>query len=71
MFPLYDDYVLEIESRIPSKVATGLAERGVLLRPLEPYNTSMGSLQISWRDPETGLINSSADPRRVGTTAGY
>ena len=71
MFPLYDDYVLEIESRIPSEVATGLARMGVLLRPLEPYNTGMGSFQINWRDPETGLLNSSADPRRVGTAAGF
>ncbi|MCP4165178.1 MAG: hypothetical protein GY759_04695 [Chloroflexi bacterium] len=71
MFPLYDDYMLEIESRIPTEVATGLAQMGILLRPLEPYNTSMGSFQINWRDPETGLLNSSADPRRVGTAAGF
>ena len=71
MFPLYDDYVLEIESRIPKKVSTDLARMGILLRPLEPYNTSMGSFQINWRDLETGLLNSSADPRRMGTAAGF
>ncbi len=71
MFPLYDNYVLEIESRIPEKVATGLASMGILLRPLEPYNTSMGSFQINWRDSETGLLNSCADPRRVGKASGF
>ena len=71
MFPLYDDYVLEIESRIPAEVAAGLARMGILMRPLEPYNSSMGSFQINWRDFETGGLSSSADPRRVGTAAGF
>ena len=71
MFPLYDDYMLEIESRIPEEVVAGMARMGILVRPLEPYNTSMGSFQISWRDAETGLLNSSTDPRRCGLAAGF
>ncbi len=71
MDPLRDDYVLEIESRLPGHVVAGLAQMGILVRPLPMYDYNMGSFQICWRDPDSGLLNSSADPRRAGKAAGY
>jgi gamma-glutamyltranspeptidase/glutathione hydrolase len=70
MDPLRDDYVLEIESRLAEHVVTGLAQMGILVRPLPMYDYNMGSFQICWRDPKSGLLNSSADPRRVGKAGG-
>jgi len=71
MDPLRDDYVLEIESRLPSSVVAGLAQRGVQVRPLPMYDYNMGSFQICWRDPLTGLLKSSTDPRRAGKAGGF
>jgi len=71
MDPLRDDYVLEIESRLPSQVVAGLAQRGIQVRPLPMYDYNMGSFQICWRDPLTGLLKSSTDPRRAGKACGF
>jgi gamma-glutamyltranspeptidase / glutathione hydrolase len=71
MDPLRDDYVLEIESRIPAGVAVGLAKMGIQLQPLPMYDYNMGSFQMCWRDPKTGLMNSCADPRRAGKADGF
>ncbi|MCJ7625862.1 MAG: gamma-glutamyltransferase family protein [Anaerolineaceae bacterium] len=71
MDPLRDDYVLEIESRLPEDVVRGLAERGVQVRPLPMYDYNMGSFQICWRDTQSGLLFSSADPRRAGKASGF
>ncbi len=69
--PLRDDYVLEIESRLPESVVAGLARMGVQVRPLPMYDYNMGSFQISWRDPESGLLQSSTDPRRAGQALAF
>jgi gamma-glutamyltranspeptidase/glutathione hydrolase len=71
MDPLRDDYVLEIESRISEKVVAGMVKLGIQIRPLPMYDYNMGSFQISWRDPVSGLLSSSADPRRAGKASGY
>jgi gamma-glutamyltranspeptidase/glutathione hydrolase len=71
MDPLRDDYVLEIESRLPEGVVEGLAEKGVQVRPLPMYDYNMGSFQICWRDKKTGVLHSSADPRRAGNADGF
>lgn len=70
MEPLRDDYVLEIESRIPSEVVKGMAKLGVQLRPMPMYNYNMGSFQICWKDLKTGQLNCCADPRRAGKADG-
>jgi hypothetical protein len=31
----------------------------------------MGSYQQAWRDPVTGLLSASTDPRRAGVAGGY
>ncbi len=71
MDPLRDDYVLEIESRIPVEAAIDLAKMGLQLQPLPMYDYNMGSFQICWRDAKTGLMNSCADPRRAGEADGF
>jgi gamma-glutamyltranspeptidase/glutathione hydrolase len=71
MDPLRDDYVLEIESRIPDGVAAGLAAMGIQLQCLPMYDYNMGSFQMCWRDAKTGQMNSCADPRRAGTADGF
>ncbi|HEY3312470.1 MAG TPA: gamma-glutamyltransferase, partial [Anaerolineales bacterium] len=43
MDPLRDDYVLEIESRIPGRVAADLAKMGIQIEPLPMYDYNMGS----------------------------
>jgi len=71
MLPLRDDYILEIESRIPKSMVAGLAKMGIRVKPLPAYDYHMGSFQICWRDEKTGLLNSSADPRRAGKAGGF
>src|SRR5579859_1017867 len=71
MDPLRDDYVLEIESRLPGKVVADMAALGIQIRPLPGYDYNMGSFQICWRDPASGRLHSSADPRRAGKASGY
>ena len=46
MLALRDDYVLEIESRIPASVVEGLVKMGIWVKPLPHYDWHMGSYQI-------------------------
>ncbi len=71
MDPLRDDYVLEIESQLPGNVVEGLLKYGIQIRPLPVFDYNMGSFQICWRDPASGMLKSSADPRRAGKASGY
>lgn len=70
MLPMRDDYVIEVESRIPEKVFADLVKMGVKVKPLPVYDYHMGSFQMSWRDPRTGLLGSNVDPRRAGMAGG-
>ena len=69
--PLRDDYVIEIESRLPGTVVKDLAKMGIQVRPLPMYDYNMGSFQMSWCEPQSKVMNSSADPRRAGKAVGY
>jgi gamma-glutamyltranspeptidase/glutathione hydrolase len=71
MLPIRDDYTIEIESRIPQSVLSGLLKLGVQVRALPMYDYHMGSFQMSWRDDKTGLMNTCADPRRAGHADGF
>ena len=71
MDPLRDDYVLEMESRIPVGVVAELVKMGIQLQPLPMYDYNMGSFQMCWRDVKTGQMSSCADPRRAGNADGY
>jgi gamma-glutamyltranspeptidase/glutathione hydrolase len=65
------DRVLAIESRIPDGLRKALAARGIRIQDLGPYNWHTGSMQIVWRDPETGKLHGASDPRRLGHAAGF
>jgi len=69
-WPLHENYTLEIESRVAPSLASGMAKLGVTVKPLQMHDFHMGSFQISWRDPKTGRLNASADPRRCGKADG-
>ncbi len=71
MLPLRDDYVLEVESRLPEAVVAGITKLGVRVAPLPPYDWHMGSFQMSWRDEKTGELVGFADPRRAGKAGAY
>jgi len=70
MLPMRYDYTIEIETRIPEHVLRDLVKMGAKLKPLPPYDFHMGSFQQAWRDPNTGLLNASSDPRRAGVAGG-
>ncbi|MDD5646276.1 MAG: gamma-glutamyltransferase [Candidatus Bipolaricaulis sp.] len=71
MLPLRDDYVLEIESRLPAKVVSDLARLGIIIHPLAPYDYHKGSYQICWKHPTTGTLSACTDPRRCGKADGF
>lgn len=62
---------IRIESRISDEVRQGIRESGLSLSDLGPYYWSTGSMQIVWRDEETGKLYGVSDPRRLGWPAGY
>ena len=70
LLPMRDDYTIEIESRISERVLRDLMKLGAKLKPLPPFDFHMGSYQIAWRDPKSGLLNASTDPRRAGQAGG-
>ncbi|HLT21663.1 MAG TPA: gamma-glutamyltransferase [Thermomicrobiales bacterium] len=62
---------LDIETRLPASTVEGLERLGVDLAPLGDYNWHMGSIQAVMRDPDTGALIGSADPRRAGFAQGF
>jgi gamma-glutamyltranspeptidase / glutathione hydrolase len=62
---------IDIESRIDDEVRQGIREAGLKLVDLGPYFWSTGSMQIVWRDAETGRLHGATDPRRLGWAEGY
>ena len=62
---------IDIESRIDDEVRQGIRESGLKLVDLGPYFWSTGSMQIVWRDAETGRLHGATDPRRLGWAEGY
>lgn len=70
MLPLYDDLTLTIESRVPASSIAGLASMGIRVKSSPAYDWHMGSFQMCWRDEESGLLSTCADPRRCGVADG-
>lgn len=65
------DRVVTLESRVENSVLDELRSRGIAVRNLAKYDNVMGSMQVVWRDPETGVLYGVSDPRRLGHAAGY
>ena len=65
-----NDYSLVIESRLLESTAVELACMGIRVKSDATYDFHMGSFQIAWRDPATGLLGACADPRKCGFASG-
>lgn len=63
--------LIETESRISDAVRKGLEASGIRLHDLGDYNWHTGSMQIVWRDIDTGRLHGVSDPRRLGLASGY
>jgi gamma-glutamyltranspeptidase/glutathione hydrolase len=63
--------LLRIESRLTEEVINGMAASGIEMEELGDYNWHTGSMQIIWRDAETGKLHGVTDPRRLGHAAGF
>jgi gamma-glutamyltranspeptidase/glutathione hydrolase len=70
MLPLEDDYTVGVESRLPEAVVSGMASKGILVKPLPRYDYHMGSYQMSWRSDD-GLLHGSVGPRRAGKAGAF
>jgi gamma-glutamyltranspeptidase/glutathione hydrolase len=46
MAPIREDYTIDVESRIPPTVMSGLLKLGVQIRALQMYDYHMGSFQM-------------------------
>jgi gamma-glutamyltranspeptidase/glutathione hydrolase len=71
MYPMGDGYEIAIENRLPQQVVVDLAKLGATIVPGQEFNYHMGSFQVCWRDPQTGLMNACADHRRAGKAGGF
>jgi gamma-glutamyltranspeptidase/glutathione hydrolase len=61
---------LDMETRITDDVRKGMAARGLKIKDIGDFNFHTGSMQIIWKDSETGKIHGVTDPRRLGFAAG-
>ncbi|MGH9846546.1 MAG: hypothetical protein ACREEM_48225 [Blastocatellia bacterium] len=62
---------LAVESRIKPEALRDLVKMGVKVRALPMYDYHTGSFQMCWRDEKSGLLSTSADPRRAGNADGF
>ena len=62
---------VEIESRVSPEVRRQLRASGIRIVDLGDFNWRTGSMQIIWRDRETGHLHGVSDPRRLGHAAGF
>lgn len=65
-----DDY-LHLEGRVREYVQSDLRARGHALQVYGDFDLFFGGAQLILRDPATGILSGSADPRRGGVAIGY
>jgi gamma-glutamyltranspeptidase/glutathione hydrolase len=70
MLPMGEDGSVTIEDRITGPAIKDLAKMGVRTRAVGQYDWHMGSFQMCFRDPKTGELGATADPRRCGVADG-
>jgi gamma-glutamyltranspeptidase/glutathione hydrolase len=61
---------LQIETRLTEETRRGIAARGIKLEDIGDFNFHTGSMQIVWKDAETGKLHGVTDPRRLGYADG-
>ena len=62
---------VRMESRIDDSLRKGMADRGYNLVELAAYDWHFGSMQLIWRDPDSGKLHGVTDPRRLGYAKGF
>ncbi len=70
-FRTYAGRELAIEGRVPAEVLAELGKRGHELRILDPWSPVVGGGHGIMIDPETGVLQGGADPRRDGFALGF
>ena len=70
LLPMRSDYTIEMETRLSESVLRDVVKLGAKMKPLPPFDFHMGSFQQGWREPATGLLSASSDPRRAGVAGG-
>ena len=71
-FAFRDDFrELEMESRLPEDVREELGQAGLRIKDLGAFTWRLGSMQIIWRDDESGHLHGVTDPRRLGEADGF
>ncbi len=71
-FAFRDDFrELEMESRLSDEMRRQLRDAGLRIKDLGEFTWRTGSMQIIWRDVESGYLHGVTDPRRLGEVDGY
>jgi gamma-glutamyltranspeptidase/glutathione hydrolase len=65
-----EEDTLQMETRLTEGTRKGMAARGIEIEDIGDFNFHTGSMQIVWRNPETGKVHGVTDPRRVGYAEG-
>jgi gamma-glutamyltranspeptidase/glutathione hydrolase len=66
-----EEDTLQMETRLTVETRKGMAARGIKIEDIGDFNFHTGSMQIVWRNPETGKIHGVTDPRRLGYAEGH
>jgi len=70
MLPFSEDASVTVEDRLSPETIAKLKCWGVTVRAVPQYDYHMGSFQMCFRDPATGALGATADPRRCGSADG-
>ena len=70
MLPLAEDNSVIVEDRLSAETVKKVQSMGMTVRAAQPYDFHMGSFQMCFRDPKTGELGATADPRRCGVADG-
>lgn len=68
---VYEKTVVEMEERFPSNMRLDLENRGHEIRVLESWSLNVGGAQGIYQDPDEGIFQGGADPRRDGVAIGW
>ncbi|RMF83146.1 MAG: gamma-glutamyltransferase [Nitrospinota bacterium] len=70
-FRYYEGRRVQMERRFPIEVRKALQELGHQVEVIDEWSWTVGGGQGIWRDPESGVWQGGADPRRDGYAVGF
>ncbi|MDA1189831.1 MAG: gamma-glutamyltransferase [Chloroflexi bacterium] len=68
---VYEKTIVEMEERFPGNMRLDLENRGHEVRVLESWSLNVGGGHGIYRDPDEGIFQGGADPRRDGVAIGW